>query len=32
MKDFFGKCDQIHSFPADLVKFAEKILNEKPHF
>ena len=30
MKDFFSKCDQIHS--ADLVTFTEEILNGKLQF
>ena len=29
MKEFFSKCDQISSFPADLVTFSEKVLNSK---
>ena len=29
IKDFFSKCDQIHSF---LKKFTEEILNGKLHF
>ena len=36
IKDFFSKCDQIHSFlrqlPVDLVTFNEKILNGKNLF
>ena len=27
VKGFFSKCDQIHSFFADLVTFTEEILN-----
>ena len=33
IKNFFSKCDQMRpNFPADLVTFTEKILNEKLHF
>ena len=32
IKDFFSKYDQILSFPADLVIFAEKFLKRKLHF
>ena len=29
--DFFSKCDQIGSFPADLITFTEEIYNGKLH-
>ena len=29
--DFFSKCDQIGSFPADLIIFTEEIYNGKLH-
>ena len=32
IKDFFRKCDQIHSFLEDLVTFIEEILNGKLYF
>ena len=33
IKDFFGKCDQIHpQFPADMVAFTVEIRNGKLHF
>ena len=32
IKDFFSKCNQICSFPADLDPFTEEILNGKLHF
>ena len=32
IKDFFSKCDRIHRFFADLVIFAEEILNRKHQF
>ena len=31
IKDFFSKCDQIRTKPADLVTFIEEILNGKLH-
>ena len=32
IKDFFSKCDQIRSFPADLVTFTEEMLKGKFNF
>ena len=32
IKDFFSKCDQTRSFPVNLVKFTEEILNWKLNF
>ena len=31
-KNFFGKCDQIQNYHADLATFAEETLNWKYHF
>ena len=32
IKNFFSKCDQIHSFLTNLVTFTEEILNENLHY